>query len=74
MKIPRSYFIAREGSRHLGEPFKNIRFKKHFLVVSIVRNGNIIIPTGSDCIKVYDNVIVVTRSSNVNDLNDIFED
>jgi Trk K+ transport system NAD-binding subunit len=39
-----------------------------------VRNGNIIIPTGSDCIKVYDNVIVVTRSSNVNDLNDIFED
>ncbi len=67
-------FIAREGSRHLGEPFKNIRFKKHFLVVSIVRNGNIIIPTGNDCIKVHDNVIVVTRSSNVNDLNDIFED
>lgn len=67
-------FIARKGSRNLDVPFKDIRFKKHFLVASIVRKGEIIIPTGNDCIKVDDNVIVITRSSNVNDLNDIFEE
>ena len=32
-----------------------------------------VIPGGSDSIQVGDNVIVITRSSNVNDLNDIFE-
>ena len=67
-------FVAREGSRNLREPFRNIRFKKHFLVAAIVRNGAIIIPTGNDWIQENDSVIVITRSSNVNDLNDIFED
>lgn len=66
-------FIARENSRNLGVPFKDIRFKKHFLVAAIVRNGELIIPTGNDCIMAKDNVIVITISSNVNDLNDIFE-
>ena len=67
-------FVAREGSRNLREPFRNIRFKKHFLVAASVRNGAIIIPTGNDWIQENDSVIVITRSSNVNDLNDIFED
>ncbi len=66
-------FVARESTWNLGVPFKDIRFKKNFLVAAIVRNGNIIIPTGNDCIRAKDNVIVISRSSNVNDLNDVFE-
>ena len=67
-------FVVKSGSRNLEIPFRDIRFKKNVLVAAIVRGGRLIIPTGTDCIKVNDSVIVVTSSSNViNDLNDVFE-
>ena len=66
-------FIVKEGTKNLGKPFREVHFKKHFLVAAIARGGEILIPGGSDSIQVGDNVIVITRSSNVNDLNDIFE-
>ena len=67
-------FVVKSGSRNLEIPFRDIRFKKNVLVAAIVRGGRLIIPTGTDCIRVNDSVIVVTSSSNViNDLNDVFE-
>ncbi|HIZ44361.1 MAG TPA: Trk system potassium transporter TrkA [Firmicutes bacterium] len=67
-------FVVKSGSRNLEIPFRDIRFRKNVLVAAIVRGGRLIIPTGTDCIKVNDSVIVVTSSSNViNDLNDVFE-
>lgn len=66
-------FRVKANARHLGEAFKDIAFRKNFLVAAIVRENKIIIPTGSDFLQEEDTVIVITRLSNVDDLNDIFE-
>ena len=65
-------FTVTSDVRNLNMPFKTIKFKKGFLVASIVRNNQIIIPAGDDYIAEKDSVIIVTNNENVKDLNDIF--
>lgn len=66
-------FRVKAGTKNLGVPFRDIRFRKNFLVCAIVRDNKTIIPSGNDFIKEDDTVIVISRLSNVDDLNDIFE-
>lgn len=56
---------------------KNVRLKElnlidDLLISTIVRNDKIIIPTGNDCLKNDDRVIVVTKNNNLLDINGIF--
>ncbi|MGL5381466.1 Trk system potassium transporter TrkA [Clostridium sp.] len=56
---------------------KNIKLKElnlidDLLVSTILRNNKIIIPTGDDCLKNDDRVIIVTKNTNLLDINDIF--
>ncbi len=66
-------FTANQSTANLRKPFKNVDFKEGFLVAAIVRHGKIIIPSGNDYIEDRDNVIIITKNSNVSDLNDVFE-
>ena len=43
------------------------------LIACIVRNGKIIIPGGDDKIMVVDNIIIVTSSLKITDIEDILE-
>ena len=52
-------------------PLKNLRLQKNLLIVSIVRAGKIIYPTGDDVIRTDDRVIVVTTVAGMDELNDI---
>ena len=52
---------------------KDLRFKKGMLIACIVRNGKIIIPGGDDKIMVGDNIIIVTSSLRITDIEDILE-
>ena len=66
-------FLADSSTYNLGIPFKDIQFKKNFIVAAIERNGKVIIPSGNDCILNGDSLVMVCSNSKVTDLNDVFE-
>ena len=66
-------FYIQEGS-----PVSNIRLSKlelkpSVLVAGIVRDGNLILPTGMDEIKTGDSVIIVTTHTGFTDIKDILK-
>lgn len=66
-------FLANDKTLYLGVPFKDIKFKKNFIVAAIERNGRVIIPSGNDFILKGDSVVLVSGNTRVTALNDVFE-
>ncbi len=67
-------FLAKKQEKKIYEkPLKELKIKKDCLIACIIRQSQVIIPNGGDCIKQGDNVIVVTTHKNFDDLTDIFE-
>ncbi len=54
-------------------PIMKLSLKKDLLISFINRNGSIIIPSGQDCIKVGDTVMIVTTHNGFNDIQDILK-
>ncbi len=52
-------------------PLSKIRRIKNSLIACIVRNDNVIIPSGNDTIKVGDRVIVMATDANLHNIKDI---
>lgn len=65
-------FIVGNDTSNIGEKFKDLEFKDNALVVTIVRDNKIIIPTGDDCLKVNDRVIIVSKDKKLLQIDDIF--
>ena len=66
-------FIAKSSSKLLNVCLKDLKLKKNVLIASIIRNSEVIIPSGMSQIEVNDSVIVVTTGQILDDLNDILE-
>ncbi|MBQ9131584.1 MAG: Trk system potassium transporter TrkA [Clostridia bacterium] len=66
-------FYAKKQDRFYDKPLKALKIKENCLVACIIRENEVIIPNGNDCIKRGDNVIVVTTHKNFDDLTDILE-
>lgn len=66
-------FIAKRSSKLLNICLKDLKLKKNVLIASIIRNSEVIIPSGMNQIKENDSVIVVTTGQILDDLNDILE-
>ena len=66
-------FLAKTPSKIYDKPLRELKIKRNCLVACIIRESNVIIPDGNDCIQCNDNVIVVTTHKNFDDLADIFE-
>ncbi len=66
-------FQAKETSRALNIPLKDMSLKKKVLIASVIRGNDVIIPNGEDKILPGDNVIVVTTTQFFDDLDDILE-
>lgn len=66
-------FLANDRTLNLGIPFKDIKFKKNFIVAAIERNGKVIIPSGNDYILSGDSVVMVCSNTRAMSLNDVFE-
>lgn len=64
-------FKVDEASPVTDIPLKDLSLKKGLLISFINRNGEIIIPSGQDCIKVGDTVMVVTTNTGFNDIQDV---
>ena len=65
-------FLVKSDTRNLNIKFKDIKFKENILVATIVRNNKIIIPTGDDCLKENDKVIIVSENKKLLSIDDIF--
>lgn len=64
-------FRVNEESDVTNIPLMDLELKKNLLISFISRNGTIIIPSGKDCIKVGDTVMIVTTHTGFNDIQDI---
>ena len=73
-KVEALEFYVRDKCRIVDIPLSELKLKKDILVACIVRDGKIIIPNGNDSIKEKDNIIIVTKSLNISDIEDIVED
>lgn len=72
-KVEALEFYAKKKKRFFNKPLKELSVKKNCLIACIIRDGNVIIPNGNDCIMVDDSVLVVTTHQNFDDLSDAFE-
>ncbi len=66
-------FYAKKQESIYNKPLKELKVKDNCLIACIIRDNEVIIPNGNDCIKLGDNVIVVTTHKNFDDLMDIIE-
>lgn len=66
-------FNARTQENFFDKPLRTLKTKENCLIACIIRDGQVIIPDGNTCIKLGDNVMVVTTHKNFDDLTDIFE-
>ena len=69
-------FHLTDETKNLGKPLKELgsKLKKGILIVSILRNGQIIIPEGGTSLLSGDNVIIVSNHERILNINDIFND
>ena len=66
-------FCAKTHAKIYDKPLRELKLKNDCLIAAIIRDNEIIIPDGNSCIKLGDNVIVVTTHKNFDDLMDVFE-
>lgn len=66
-------FAAKTQESIYDTPLKDLKIKANCLIACIFRHNEVIIPDGNECIRLGDNVIVVTTHKNFNDLTDVFE-
>ena len=64
-------FMVNANAKLVGIPLQELKLIDNLLVCCVYRYGKIFIPTGKDCIKLNDNVVVVTTHKGLNDINDI---
>ena len=61
-KVEAIEFIVDENTKNLNKKFKDITLSDDVIYATIVRDDKIIIPTGDDCLKINDKVIVVSQN------------
>lgn len=64
-------FIIKENAHYTNVVLKDMKIKQNNLIACIVRNRQIIIPSGNDWFQPGDSVVVVTRDKKVQDIKDI---
>ena len=72
-KLEALEFVADKKFKKLGTPIMDLMLKQGLIIAGIIRKGKLITPSGKDCILEDDNVIIVTRIDELQDLNDIFD-
>ncbi len=66
------FTVPAEGC-YQGTTLMNLKLKPHILIASIIRNEQVIIPKGSDCLLPGDSIVVITTSDRtIRTLSDIF--
>jgi trk system potassium uptake protein TrkA len=66
-------FLIKEESEVTGIPLSQLKLRKNILVCSIMRNSQVIIPSGTDKLLPGDSVVIVTTISRLHDIKDILQ-
>lgn len=66
--------IAQPRSKGVNIPIKDLDFPKEAIISAIVHNGHVIVPHGNDIIKPNDRVIILSKSSEVSKVRNLFID
>ena len=72
-KVEALEFLAKANKHLLDIPLRDLKLKKNILIAAIIRDNEVIIPSGNDFITLNDKVIVVTTNQFLEDLNEILE-
>lgn len=72
-KVEALEFVAKANKKLINIPLKDLKIKKNILIAAIIRENEVIIPSGNDYIDVDDKVIIVTTNQFLEDLNEILE-
>lgn len=68
-------FSIDETAKNLNKPLSKLKLRKGMLIVCLNRAGKIVIPSGTDIIKLGDSVVIVTSSEKkLQNFNEIFLD
>ena len=65
------FFITAEFEK-TGTPIKDLKIHKDALIACIIRNARVIFPRGDDTIQTGDSVIIVSKSKQFRNINEIF--
>lgn len=72
-KIEAVEFKVSGEFQYLGVPLKDLKTKKNVLIVGIIRNRQVIIPSGEDHIAEDDRVVIISAGKHIQNLKDIVE-
>ncbi len=72
-KVEAAEFIVKENAPIIGIALSELKFKKDILIACISREDSVIIPRGQDTIQPGDSVVVVSKQTILNDLNDVLK-
>ena len=67
-------FHVSKKMKRLGAPIKDLKLKDDILIGCIVRDSDIIIPTGETQMRADDSVIIISKNNDIRELDDIFAD
>ena len=72
-EVEAAEFIVKDDSEITNIPLCELKLKSNVLVATILRDGNVIIPRGSDKILVGDAVVIVSKLMALHDITDILK-
>ena len=72
-QVEASEFFIRKPSEIVGVPISKLKFRKNVLIAAILRNGEVTMPRGYDTIEMGDSVVIVSKSTKIQDITDILE-
>lgn len=64
-------FRVKENFKLINTKLKDLKFRDNILIASIQRGKNIIYPSGDDEIKLNDTIVIISKSGNIRELNDV---
>ena len=71
-KIEALQFIAKKGSKIVGQQITNLALRENIIVAYMYRKNKVIFPTGQDVIQVGDRVVIIaTEEKHLTDLDEI---
>lgn len=65
-------FIIKEGSPSIGKKISELNFPKDSLIITVIRSGEIMIPSGKSVINKDDTLYIITRRDNLEHIKGTF--
>ena len=66
-------FILQANTPHLGVPLKDLSIRKGFLIVALLHENHVVIPSGTTVLSAGDRVIVISHAKGIQTFRDIFQ-